>query len=246
MAGSILFGIPLHKPHDSFLCSLPKFILQCSENYNIKVKVVEGKSLVEAQNEIANYFIDNTDCSHLLFLEDDHSGHTVEMLHALLKPNVDVCGMNYYCRWYPYYACNMEEIYSDRDNQRFAGIEQEGGYRECDLVGFGMTLYNRKVFKVLPRPYFTLNKRGERYAKSYATDEDFCDRLKQHGFKITGCFEYTLTHRGITKENVKQIRDDATLRFHNLKRIQMISRKDFEITEEMVRGFVDSPIRATL
>ena len=236
MAGTpkILIGIPMWLPDSRFLESLPKFCKELDGKCRYEVKIVGGDSLVNAQNEIVDYLLSG-DYTHLLHMEDDHWGHKVEMLEALLKPDVEVCGINYHCRWYPYNSCLMEDLYHNRENQRFSSIERESGYQECDLVGFAMTLYKRSVFEKIGKPYFTLNKRGERWSKSYATDEDFCDRLKAHGIKMWGCWDYTLPHRDITKENVREIREKATIKFHELRRIQRITGQDYEITEEMIR-----------
>ena len=230
----ILIGIPMHEPDERFLSSLSEFTKQLDGYYNYEVMIVGGKQLVEAQNIIAEQLMKG-DYTHLLTFEDDHWGFTKEMLDALMKPNVDVCAMNYYCRWYPYNSCLMEEIYPDKPNKRFAPIQRSSGYAECDLTGFGMTLYKRKVFEVIPKPYFTLNKRGERYFGSYATDEDFCDRLKTHGIKLMGCWDYVVAHRDITGNNVGEIREKATIKFHEIIRLNRITGKHIEVTEDMLK-----------
>jgi hypothetical protein len=129
----------------------------------------------------------------------------------------------------------MEELYPDDWVHRFSPIDKQSGYGECDLVGFAMMLLRRRVFSLITRPFFTLNKRGERYAKSYATDEDFCDRLKAAGIKMIGCWDHTLPHRDVTQHNVRYIREKTSIKYHELTKRQYITGHKFEITDEMLR-----------
>ena len=195
----ILVGYPTLNPDGRFLKSLSKFIKQARKKYNIEVLPIVGKQLVDAQNSIARYFIYNTNCDYLLILESDHYGHKVEMLDALVNKDVEVASINYYSRHFPYYSCLMRELPDRGQDARFAGLGYSQGFELCDLSGFAMMLIKRSVFKKLDKPYFRLNKFGG--PGSYATDIEFCDRLKEYGIQIWGCFDYCLAHRDITPEN---------------------------------------------
>lgn len=196
----LLIGVPLHKPDDRFLDSLPKFIEECSKQYDIRVITVPGCSLVEAQNKISDYYMHQTDYDYLLLMEDDHHGHTVEMLNALISKDVEVCAMNYYSRHFPFVECLMREIsWKKHPIEKYAGLHYTSGFHECEMAGFAMMLLKRSVFAKLSKPYFRLNKDGG--PDNYATDIDFSVRLKEAGIPIWGCFDYILSHRDITKEN---------------------------------------------
>jgi GT2 family glycosyltransferase len=215
-AVSMLVGIPMHKTGQPFIDSLTSFLKECEGHYKIEAIAIGDKSLVEAQNAIGEYFIDKTNHKYLLMLEDDHTGHSRNMLKALLRKDEDVVGMNYYSRHFPYYSCCMRKVDSMGENGEplFAGRHETSGYVECDLVGYGMTLYKRSVFETLDRPYFRLNKfSGE---GSYATDIDFCERLKQDGIKMFGCFDYTLAHRHVNKDNVFELRNKEMIERNQL------------------------------
>jgi len=214
---SVLVGVPIHEPDPRFLDSLPAFLKECKGHYDIELMQVSNKPLVDAQNMIADYFLSQTNHRFLLMLENDHYGHTRNMLKALLRSNALVCGMNYHSRHYPYVSCLMRELPDRPQTERFAGINRTSGYQDVDLVGFGMTLIRREVFDKLSKPFFRLNEfRGP---DSYATDISFNDDLKKAGIKPVGCFEYTLPHRDITKENADEKRLEGMEQLRNRRPI---------------------------
>ena len=199
---SILIGIPMYEPTLEFQLSLSSFLSEIESkggHYRVDVMEVKDKPLVDAQNQIADYFISHDKYDYLLILEDDHSGHKVAMLRALLKANAPVCGINYFSRHFPYYSCLMEDRYPETPMTRFVAKDIDKGYAECDLVGFAMALFKREVFEKLDKPFFRLNKFAP--DNSYATDIDFSDRCRASGIKLIGCFDYVLCHRDINKEN---------------------------------------------
>jgi hypothetical protein len=201
----ILIGITHFHPTDAFLVSLLVFLEEIKDHYDIEVVEVKDKELVVAQNIIAEKFIES-DKEFLLMLECDNDGFTRNMLKALLRGNNEVVAMHYHSRHFPYFSCNMRQIEgkTDEGGPLFAETHTTSGYKECDLVGYGMTLIKRSVFEKLDKPYFRLNEYGG--PESYATDIDFCSRLRKAGVVLLGCFDYTLNHRQVNAENVIQLR----------------------------------------
>ena len=199
----ILIGVPWHKPHSSFLESLPRFLDECSLKYDITFMAVVGKTLVDAQNALANFFLTN-DFDYLLLCEDDHAGQSVEALDALVSSGYLVSAVNYFSRHFPFQSCMMRDLHNGKPSERFSGITAESGFKQCDLCGFGMMLISKLVFDKLEQPYFRLNKYGG--DGSYATDIDFCDRLAEVGIKPMATFDYCLSHRDVTKENIQELR----------------------------------------
>jgi hypothetical protein len=200
----ILLSVPIFQPDPRFLDSFPKFLnelKQKEQHYKVEVLQVGNSekfpNLVSKQNYIAEYFL-NHDFDYLLFVESDNWGFTLNMLKALLRANTDVCGQHYISRWFPYYSCCMVELPDRPPTSRFGLHKDQTGYQYCDIVGYGMTLIKREVFNKLEQPYFRLNKYNG--PDGYATDIDFCDRLKKAGLKIMGCFDYFLNHRDITQD----------------------------------------------
>lgn len=221
---SIVLGIPWFCPTDEFLVSLSEFIKEIETHYDLEVIRVQDKQLVDAQNEIAEFFL-NSGKDYLLLVENDNWGFTRNMLKALLRSNAEVCAQHYFSRWFPYYSCCMRATngISEYGGPLFAGRHETKGYAECDLVGYGMTLYKRSVFEKLDKPYFRLNEYGG--PESYATDIDFCSRLRKVGVTLIGCFDYTLNHRQVTAENVIELRNEGMKQ----GRINLLKRKGYAI-----------------
>lgn len=202
---SILLAIPMYEPDERFITSLREFLKQCENKYDMEVMSVENSkeldSLVKKQNFISDYFLQNR-FDYLLIMESDHWGFNRNHLKALLRANTDICAINYYSRYMPYYTCLMKDLKNSMPQNRFGHMDNTEGYHECDLMGYAMMLIKRSVFDKLEKPYFRLNKDGGK--DSYATDIDFCDRCKEKGIQLIGCFNYILSHRDITPQNRMQ------------------------------------------
>jgi len=207
---------------DRFKVSLLLFLEEIKDHYEVEVIEVKDKPLVEAQNIIVDHLLRSLH-TFLLLLENDNWGFTRNHLKALLRANADVCAMSYYSRHFPYYSCNMRKVEgkTPEGGPLFAGRQEKSGYAECDLVGYGMTLYRREIFSKLEEPYFRLNQYGG--PDSYATDIDFCERLRAVGVRLIGCFDYTINHRDVTPENVGELRIEGMKQ----GRINMLKRKGY-------------------
>jgi hypothetical protein len=189
----LFIGVACHEPTQEFVSSLGVFLPELRKHYNLTYQEVWGEELVVAQNIIARSFL-SSHTDWLLMLEDDHSGHTVEMVDDLINSNHRFCGIKYHSRWYPYTLTALNERYE-------LHLFNDKDYDEVALIGFGMTLIHRSVFYVLEKPYFRLNE-VDKNIQSYATDRDFCQRLIEKGIVPVVCNKHCLTHRGINDTNV--------------------------------------------
>jgi hypothetical protein len=202
----LLVGLAINKPDLRFLQSLSTLLSELGkkpEHYKVEVLEVKDKTLVEAQNQIGNYFVEH-DFDYLLFFEDDNWGFTLEYLKALLRLNTSVSSMHYYSRHFPYYSCLMRIQNPDIPSSKYCGYNTESGSHEVDMSGFGMMLIKRQVFNKLDKPYFRINEYGG--PGCYATDQSFSEDLLKIGIKPVGCFDYCLGHRDVTPENVMELR----------------------------------------
>lgn len=221
----IFVGIACHKPWREHTESLAAFLQECSLKYDIECLQVYGKQLVDAQNQIAERFL-NSGKPYLLMLEDDNWGFTLEMLDALVDPGFYVCGMKYYSRHYPFVSMPLDffQHFQEEDDKEYSMNilgHPEGGYHTCGLTGFGMTLIKREVFAELEKPYFRLNILSHKSLRpSYATDQDFCKRLREKGILPVGCFDYCVTHRHLNDQTVKELREKADGKDVLLRRIR--------------------------
>lgn len=192
----ILIGIPRANYYKPFLESLPKFLTEVELNHKIRVVETFGKNRDAAREEIVQKFLEGTE-DYLLFLDDDHSGHKLEMLESLLSSNSDICALKCFARHYPYQVTIYPKDKKLWDNYNTEQLNTPtSGYIPCELVGFGMTLIKRSVFQKLQPPFFVVDKDGER------EDNYFCQKANEANLTITGCFDYTLDHVGINESNV--------------------------------------------
>ena len=194
----ILVGIPSVRDYPDFIASMNVFLPAINKLHTIEVLEVKNKQIDQARNIIADYFLQR-DYDYLLFLDDDHSGHTVEMLDTLLKMDSLVSAIQCYARFFPYLS-NLMDYSGQTDERMKYEVKYTEGINPCDLVGFGMTLIKKEVFRILPQPYF-VGKDNQR------EDNYFCDNLVRMGVRPMGCFDYVLTHQGIDRAKGNELRE---------------------------------------
>lgn len=195
---SIYIGVCKTRDDERFKESFRNFTDSIVDKYSVCQTIVRDTFLPDAQNKIAKQFLDSGyDC--LLLLDDDHWGHTKEMLECLINANTFVATMKTYCRKYPYMVAAFDRV----NNGAIVPIEKAEGYREVDLCGFPMTLVSRATFDLLEQPYF---RPLEAEGRTWNSDVDFFERLALKGVKPVVCFQYSLNHDKITSENVYEYR----------------------------------------
>lgn len=198
----ILIGIPTVRRFEPFWESLKKFLINAREFYEIDIEVVVNESLGIAQNKVVDKFLDfKSYYDYLLFLDDDHWGHTVQMLDCLVNANTQVATIKTFSRHFPY-ACPLIKYIG----KQLVPIEDGEGYIKVDLTGFPMTLIRRDTFIFLDKPYFREEEFGGR---TWNTDENFFVRLNERGIKPIGCYQHCLNHDIVTPDNVMQLRIDG-------------------------------------
>ena len=195
---SILIGVPSAREDERFLASLSNLIKEMKGRYKVGVIVEKWKFLPSAQNSIADYFLANN-YDYLLFLDDDHSGHTVGMVDALIKADAYMATMKTYIRYFPYPVGLFK-----RHQDRFVSHDQPLGYAQVDMTGFPMTLLRRDLFEQIQRPFFEPENDGQR---DWCTDVPFCRKLEKVGIKPVGCYDFCLDHDEVTAENVNDLRE---------------------------------------
>ena len=169
----LLIGVPYHNADSRFDQSLLSFLKELEGNtqhYKVELIQVSNKTLVDAQNYIAEYFLTH-DFDYLLIFECDNWGFNLIMFKALLALNALVASMNYFSRWFPYYSCLMRIANPDIPSSKYCGYNDTKGSHPVDMSGFGMMLIKREVFNKLNKPYFRVNEYGG--PGCYATDQSF-------------------------------------------------------------------------
>ena len=206
----IFIGIPTIREYKPFKDSIKLLIPEIAKNYKVDVLEVKNAPIASARNIIADVFLER-DCDYLLFLDDDHEGHTIEMFNDLIAPQEYVCAMKCYMKQFPYMSNILEysnvdtSIYGFTDDTgKYKSIDYYSGYRFCDVVGMGMTLIKRETFDKIEKPYFDGIKE----------DNYFCEKLGIAGIKPLGCFNHTLSHNGINEYNSEKLRSEEIERYH--------------------------------
>lgn len=201
----IFVGSACYKPCKEFTESLSSFLIESSLAYDIVCFKVFGKQLVDAQNEIADVFL-NSDYNYLLMVEDDNWGFTLEILNELVKADKPVIGVKYYSRHSPHVVLPMRP-HPTQQHKGMMELTGPKGIQTVYLVPFGMTLIKKEVFGYLDKPYFALNENASNSPSQYATDHNFCHRLMMSGVALFGLFNYCVNHRGIDESNVEELHD---------------------------------------
>ena len=195
----IFIGIPSIRNYQPFYLSLAKFLPQVQEKHDILLAYVKDKEIADARNEIVDKFLDSGS-DFLLFLDDDHEGHTLEMLEALLSLDCPVAAIKCYSRFFPHLPNLLDYSGVAMEEAKYKMKEETTGVHPCDLVGFGMTLIKREVFLMIDKPYFV--------AKNNAKEDNyFCDALVAKGIKPMGCFDFCLPHQGIDEAKARELKD---------------------------------------
>jgi hypothetical protein len=215
---SIYIGVCKTRNDKRFEESFRSFTDSICMKYSICQRIVYNEYLPDAQNKITRSFL-QSDYDYLLLLDDDHWGHSIEMLECLINANTFVATIKTYSRHYPYSCVILKRI----ENNLVLPIENGEGYVECDLTGFPMTLISRGTFEHLEQPYF---RPYETAGRTWNSDVDFFLRLSEKGIKPIGCFQHTLNHDKITEENVRQLRYDERFTDNNIANWRLL--KDLE------------------
>lgn len=217
---SIYIGVCKTRDYKRFKESFHNFINEISSHYSVCIRKVVDTFLPDAQNEIAKAFLDNN-YDYLLLLDDDHWGHTKEMLDILVNANAYVATIHTYSRHYPYSSAILDKV----GHNAVVPVEHAEGYRECDMTGFPMTLIRRDLFEKLEEPYF---RPVEAEGRNWNTDIDFFERLGKMGIKPVGCFQHTLAHDKITKKNVWEYRHKERLENNNIAWYNILRQKQLQ------------------
>lgn len=181
---------------------MDSFIPSVSKIYDIEIYEVKDRKIDEARNMIVDYFM-SKDFEYILFLDDDHSEHTLDMLEALLRCNTPVCAIKCYSRFFPYLPNLLDYSGLDIEVAKYKVKDDiNSGSHICDLVGFGMTLVKKEVFELIDKPYFLANNNQKE-------DNYFCDKLHKVGIKPIGLFDYCLPHQGINEELAFQLKEQG-------------------------------------
>lgn len=202
----IFIGIPTVHDYKPFRESLSAFLDSIKMKYDIEVLEIKHHMRDDARNIIADEFLASGK-DYLLFLDDDHSGHTIEMLEALINTRALFSSMKCYARYHPFQITTVSKDIKYHDNNNIYFKNTNKGFAPCRFVGFGMALIDRALFNHIEKPYFKCDYKGER------EDNYFCEKLIAKGIDPVGCFDFVLSHQGIDDSNIIEKRQKGIKEF---------------------------------
>lgn len=204
----IMIGISILSYSHEFVDSFLKFwtelvtIKSIGRGLEVSYKFMYRKPVHIAQQALAEAALESN-CTHLLLMDDDIYDVTVKDLVTLINADKDVIGGIMYTSGFPYAMCafrryDIKTRVADQPMMDGAARlyeippDQCVGVQEADLIPFGFTLIKTDVFKRLEKPYFTCDSQAP-------TDSWFMDSIMDIGVKPYACFDVWLNHRGCTR-----------------------------------------------
>lgn len=217
---SVYIGVCNTRDDPKFKESFKNFTDSICGHFSVCQTVIRDTFLPDAQNKITKQFLDSN-YDYLLLLDDDHWGHTKEMLECLINADTYVSTMKTYTRHYPYVCAAWNKV----GHGALVSVENGIGYREVDLTGFPMTLISRETFNLLEQPYF---RPLEAEGRTWNSDVDFFERLAIKGIKPKVCFQHCLNHDKITQENVWEYRNNERLENNNAAWFRILQKEQLQ------------------
>jgi hypothetical protein len=204
----ILIGVPILAWTHEFACSflnlwtdLMTFNHQ-GKKFHVGYKFEYRKPVHMAEEALAQLAVDS-DCTHLLLMDDDIYDVTAKDVMKLVDSNKDVVGGIMHASGFPYAMCAFRRYDTDTkvaDQPILKGptrlyevpVDQRIGLQKVDLIPFGFTLIKVDALKKLKKPWFTCDNQAP-------TDSWFADSALNAGLEYYANFDVWLNHRGVTK-----------------------------------------------
>lgn len=209
----ILIGVPILAWTHEFATSFLNFwtdLMTCKYpgvRFHVGYEFMYRKPVHMAEEMLAEHAI-NTECTHLLLMDDDIYDVTSKDFVSLLKADKDVVSGVMHASGFPYAMCafrryNIHAKVADQPILKGPArlyeipLEQRKGLQKVDLIPFCFTLIKTDVFRRLRKPWFTCNTQAP-------TDSWFADTVLSKGMEYYADFNVCLNHRGVTRYNVQK------------------------------------------
>lgn len=205
----ILIGVPIlawtHEFAQSFLnfwTDLMTFA-HTGRKFHVGYQFMYRMPVHKAEEHLAELAV-NSECTHLLLMDDDIYDVTAEDLMKLLDADKDVVAGIMHASGFPYAMCAFRRYDTKTkvaDQPILKGParlyevppEQRQGLQRVDLIPFCFTLIKTDVFKRIKKPWFSADTQAP-------TDSWFADRILKAKLQYYAHFGVWLNHRGVTRE----------------------------------------------
>lgn len=194
---TVFIAVPYTRPHlGPFVASL----LTADMPPNARFQHVHGKTVDLGRNHLANLFLADKDCTHLLFIDNDCT-FTPGAIRRLVEWNVPMVSACMYTKDIPPHPTMgryLGRSKSGKHYYRFGGITKDiirytraygapednacefahsdSDLQEVDGIGMHFTLIRRDVLETIQQPFFFGETGGE--------DFYFCRKVRDAGFPI--------------------------------------------------------------
>lgn len=167
------FGLSLVMATIAF-CEMTKFM----DNQNVAIRFchTKGSHLAGNRNELVKQAID-TNCSHILWLDDDHQ-FPMETVYKLWKRDLDIVGANCATKSFP--SMPTARIGLDRVHT----TEKSEGLQEVTRLGTGVLMVKTDVYKNISFPYFACPEDPEFEGNPMGEDVYFIKKAVAQGYKV--------------------------------------------------------------
>lgn len=157
--------------------------------YNVLISYPADKPISHNRNKIVQDFLNHKDFDYLLMLDDDNIPPTNILNLADFDKDV-ICGISF--GW----QRNMviPSVFKRKDDGLYSVHEFNGeeGLMEVDAAGSGQMMIARRVLEKIEYPF--RNEYDRDGIKKLGLDLNFCQRVKELGFKIYAHTDYICSH----------------------------------------------------
>ncbi len=136
---------------------------------------IQESSVIHSNREMLAKRAITNEKTHILFLDDDMCFEP-QVLDILLGRRQPVVAVNYLIKTFP-----LEFVAVDLDGRRIITTAESTGLQSMSYSGFGVSLFETRVFAGTPQPWFQPEFVPE--ANSYTTEDNPCyRRIREAGF----------------------------------------------------------------
>jgi GT2 family glycosyltransferase len=221
----IVVGIPSASGLIDYRTVSSLIALQLTEN--TRLVFVPRIMIDTARNQIVTSALQDPNCTHVLFIDDDMLFPTDTLL-KLLSHDKDIVGVQAFKRREKYEPC----VYIKKEDKFYPALIRE--FSEVDAIGTGVLLVKIGVFKKLKFPWFYTGYDPD--GTHWSVDFNFCKDATKEGYKIFCDPDMSIGHIGDSK--VIGIQDFAAKMEHNNTKLTSVKRS--ETSEKQQTDSVDS------
>ena len=229
----ILIGVPIlawtHEFAESFLKFWTELMTYSHKGrrFHVAYKFMYRMPVHMAEERLVDLAI-QSECTHLLMMDDDIYDINVGMFLKLLDDDKDIVGGVMYASGFPHAMCafrrydpkvpvaNMPIL---KGPARLYEIppDQRKGLQKVDLMAYCFTLFKVDIFKKLKKPWFKCDTQAP-------TDSWFSDTVLKAGLEYYVDFDVLVNHRGVTNQNVMLHRQMGQLKLqHDAGRVVVLT-----------------------